>query len=215
MEARKITIVSTKTQKKSVIMSEAETLKDLKKDLDAANVDYTDMTFYEGTARVELMNDDSVLPKDVPYTNRTTGVTTITNELVFMLTNTNKKIKSGMTSRAEVYKQIKELNLQDICKEVYGKNFTQCPTKDLIELINEAKLYPVKSCTPTVVDNKMTNADRAARTAIHTLTECLYHAGVIEYDDLEDILNILSTIDKKEISSSYSDEEIKDMFKEI
>ena len=34
MEARKITVVSTKTQKKSVIMSGAETLGELKKDLE-------------------------------------------------------------------------------------------------------------------------------------------------------------------------------------
>ena len=49
MEARKITIVSTKTQKKSVIMSGAETLGELKNDLRNAGIDFEDMTFYEGT----------------------------------------------------------------------------------------------------------------------------------------------------------------------
>ena len=48
MEARKITIVSTKNQEKSVIMSSATTLGELKRDLDSANIDYQDMVFYEG-----------------------------------------------------------------------------------------------------------------------------------------------------------------------
>lgn len=90
MEARKITIVSTKTQKKSVIMSAATTLAELKTDLRQNGIDYTGMTFYEGTSKTELKNDASVLPHDVPYK----GI--LTNELVFMLTNTNKKIRSGI-----------------------------------------------------------------------------------------------------------------------
>ena len=45
MEVRKITVVSTKTQKKSVIMSGAETLGELKKDFREAGIDYEGMTF--------------------------------------------------------------------------------------------------------------------------------------------------------------------------
>ena len=99
MDARKITVVQTKNQKKSVIMSAATTLAELKSDLRANGIDYDGMTFFEGTSKVELKNDASVLPHDVPYKG------TVTNELVFMLTNTNKKIRSGaaIMSRAEAY----------------------------------------------------------------------------------------------------------------
>ena len=90
MEARKITVVSTRNQKKSVIMSAATTLAELKADLRQNGIDYEGMTFYEGTSKIELKDDNSVLPHDVPYKGQTT------NELVFMLTNTNKKIKSGI-----------------------------------------------------------------------------------------------------------------------
>lgn len=89
MENRKITIVSTRTQKKSVIMSAATTLAELKSDLRANGIDYEDMTFYEGLSKVELKDDASILPHDVPYKDK------VTNELVFMLTTANKKIKSG------------------------------------------------------------------------------------------------------------------------
>ena len=96
MESRKITIVSTKTQKKSVIMSEAETLRELKHDLDNAGIDYSDMTFYEGTSKTELKTDDSVLPKDVPYTNRTTGETVNTNEPAIPLLPLEKDLGSAL-----------------------------------------------------------------------------------------------------------------------
>ena len=131
MEARKITVVQTKNQKKSVIMSAATTLAELKSDLRANGIDYDGMTFFEGTSKVELKNDASVLPHDVPYKG------TITNELVFMLTNTNKKIRSGAVamSRAEAYNAIKSMGLQDACVKKFGKNFTMCKTADLIALI--------------------------------------------------------------------------------
>lgn len=90
MESRKITIVETKNQRKSTIMSAATTLAELKNDLRANGIDYSGMTFFEGISKVELKNDASVLPHDVPYKG------TITNELVFMLTSTNKKIRSGI-----------------------------------------------------------------------------------------------------------------------
>lgn len=135
MEARKITVVQTKNQKKSVIMSAATTLAELKNDLRANNIDYDGMTFFEGTSKVELKNDASVLPHDVPYKG------TITNELVFMLTNTNKKIRSGATnmSRMEAYNAIKSMGLQNACVEKFGKNFTMCKTADLIALVEENK----------------------------------------------------------------------------
>ena len=102
MQSRKITVVQTKNQKKSVIMSAATTLAELKNDLRANGIDYDGMTFFEGTSKIELKNDASVLPHDVPYKG------TVTNELVFMLTNTNKKIRSGAAtmSRAEAYSTI-------------------------------------------------------------------------------------------------------------
>lgn len=146
MEARKITVVQTKNQKKSVIMSAAMTLAELKSDLRANGIDYDDMTFFEGTSKVELKNDASVLPHDVPYKG------TITNELVFMLTNTNKKIKSGADamSRAEAYSAIKSMGLQDACVKKFGKNFTMCKTTDLITLIqSNGASKPTPKAVPT------------------------------------------------------------------
>ena len=236
MEARKITVVQTKNQKKSVIMSAATTLAELKSDLRANGIDYEDMTFFEGTSKVELKNDASVLPHDVPYKG------TITNELVFMLTNANKKIRSGATnmSRMEAYNAIKSMGLQDACVKKFGKNFTMCKTADLIALIQsngaskpapatpkaEAKKEekmetPVN--TPVVpISNGSVCVDVVARAAISKLVEILEDNGTIEDYEKEEVLGILggkvavsaasSEEYKPKSASPYSDDEIDDMF---
>ena len=241
MEARKIVVVQTKNQKKSVIMSAATTLAELKSDLRANGIDYDGMTFFEGTSKIELKNDASVLPHDVPYKG------TITNELVFMLTNTNKKIRSGATnmSRMEAYNAIKSMGLQNACVKKFGKNFTMCKTIDLIALIQSngaAKPVPVapkaeakkeekvetpvntpEASTPVApASNGGECVDSVARAAISKLVEILEDNGTIKYYEEEEVLGILegevavsaapSEGYKPKSASPYSDDEIDDMF---
>lgn len=228
MEARKITVVQTKNQKKSVIMSVATTLAELKSDLRANGIDYDGMTFFEGTSKVELKNDASVLPHDVPYKG------TITNELVFMLTNTNKKIRSGAVamSRAEAYNAIKSMGLQDACVKKFGKNFTMCKTTDLIALIQsngaskptpkaEAKAETKKEeKVEAPASNGGECVDTVARATISKLVEILEDNGTIEDYEKEKVLDILggevavapSEEYKPKSASPYSDDEIDDMF---
>lgn len=229
MEARKITVVQTKNQKKSVIMSAATTLAELKSDLRANGIDYDGMTFFEGTSKVELKNDASVLPHDVPYKG------TVTNELVFMLTNTNKKIRSGATnmSRMEAYNAIKSMGLQNACVKKFGKNFTMCKTIDLIALIQsngDAEPAPVAPKAEAKAEAKVEApasnggecVDTVARAAISKLVEILEDNGTIEDYEKEEVFDILggkvavsaepSEEYKPKSASPYSDDEIDDMF---
>ena len=229
METRKITVVQTKNQKKSVIMSAATTLAELKSDLRANGIDYDGMTFFEGTSKVELKNDASVLPHDVPYKG------TVTNELVFMLTNTNKKIRSGASnmSRMEAYNAIKSMGLQDACVKKFGKNFTMCKTTDLIALVQSNSTSKPTPKTETKKEEKVkapvvpTNnggkcVDTVARAAIHRLVVILENNGTIEDYEKEEVLGILgsevavnvapSEEYKPKSASPYSDDEIDDMF---
>ena len=225
MDARKITIVQTKSQKKSVITSAATTLAELKRDLRANGIDYDGMTFFEGTSKTELKTDASVLPHDVPYKGQ------VTNELVFMLTNTNKKIRSGATTmtRAEAYSAIKSMGLQDACIKKFGKNFTMCKTADLIALVNsskdsaEAKPKQGEVTTETQASVAPANndggcVDIAAR-AISKLVDILEDNGTIEECEKNEVLGILggavevpSDDYKPKSASPYSDDEIDDMF---
>ena len=238
MEARKIVVVQTKNQKKSVIMSAATTLAELKSDLRANGIDYDGMTFFEGTSKVELKNGASVLPHDVPYK----GI--VTNELVFMLTNTNKKIRSGATnmSRMEAYNAIKSMGLQDACVKKFGKNFTMCKTADLIALIQSNSTSKPTPKTETKKEEKVETpvntpeasapvapaskggecVDTVARAAISKLVEILEDNGTIEDYEKEEVLGILggkvavsaepSEEYKPKSASPYSDDEIDDMF---
>ena len=227
MEARKITIVSTRNQKKSIIMSAATTLAELKADLRQNGIDYDGMTFYEGTSKVELKDDASVLPHDVPYTGQ------LTNELVFMLTNTNKKIRSGADmSRADAYAAIKAKGLQGECVKRFGKNFTMCKTADLVALINEKSVSKTALSTPTkeekVAETKRRESkkqantaecvDTKARAALSRLLTILTDNDVLDDDEAEEIEDILddkaTTSDdcRPSSESSYSDDEIDRMF---
>lgn len=212
MQSRKITVIQTKNQKKSVIMSAATTLAELKSDLIANGIDYNGMTFFEGTSKVELKNDASVLPHDVPYKG------TVTNELVFMLTNTNKKIRSGAVSRMKAYDEIKRRGLQDACLKKFGKNFTMCKTADLIALVQSngaSKPAPVAPAS-----NGGECVDTVARAAISKLVEILEDNGTIEDYEKEKVLDILEGAVKvapfeeyePKPASPYSDDEINDMF---
>ena len=236
METRKITIVSTRSQKKSVIMSAATTLAELKADLRQSGIDYDGMTFYEGTSKVELKDDTSVLPHDVPYKGQTT------NELVFMLTNTNKKIRSGAEmSRADAYAAIKANGLQNECVKRFGKNFTMCKTADLIALVNEksaSKPAPAASVEAPVEKAPVKKeevakgkkeekqvattecVDTKVRAALSKLVTLLGDNGTLEDEEVGEIENILGgkvevnvSEDYKPASASpYSDDEIDRMF---
>lgn len=131
MEVRKITVYSTKNQERKTILSNAVTLGELKRDLISAGIDYTDMSFFEGISRTELRDDNSILPHDLVYKGQRT------NELVFMLTNTNKKIKSGLGLREDLYRMIKECGLEDECQKRFHRFYTQCKNSELISLIEE------------------------------------------------------------------------------
>lgn len=220
METRKITVVSTKNQRKSVINSAATTLGQLKSDLNAAGIDYSGMTFYEGTAKVELKTDESVLPSNVPYKGQ------ITNELVIMLTNTNKKINSGADlSRTEAYAKIKELGLQSACIVAYGKNFTMCKTTDLNSLIalestgsttTKVEEKPKESTkeTSTLTGDKgqakpetpvavapVEVVDTKARKAIKALLESLYGEDTIDENTYDEVIAILEEETGEDVKS--------------
>lgn len=130
METRKITIIDNKNQSQKVIAdSQATTLGELKSEMRARGISYEGCTFYCGQMRAELKDDAAPLPATVMY--RGQEVT----DLTFLLTAPEKKIKSGAMSRAEAYSKIKSMGLGELCKEKYGKNFTQCSTSDLIAVI--------------------------------------------------------------------------------
>ena len=226
MEKRKITVIPTKTHKTQVIESAATTLAELKTDLTKAGIDYTDCTFFEGLTKIELKNDAAILPHDVPYKGTTT------NNLVFMITNASKKIRSGAKlDRKAIIEEIKAKNLTEVVKKTYGKNYTNCKTEDLEKILSmnntpTLKEVPAKKEVPnepamktTDLSNYVTKAE--LREVIESLLKEMEDAEVDYIEDV-DIDNIAiigkvssSNFEEEKSDSPYSSNELDDMFKDM
>lgn len=157
MEARKILFILSNSSNQKSIMSEAETLGALKADMRRAGINYDGMTFYEGRTRTELKDDASVLPVNVPVPAKGTNPATTTNDLVFMLTTANKKIKSGALSpeRKNVLDEIKAKGLGAAVTAKFGKNATQCKTPDLLAFLAEQSKPASQVATKAPEANKV------------------------------------------------------------
>ena len=226
MEKRKITVIPTKTHKTQVIESAATTLAELKADLTKAGIDYTDCTFFEGLTKIELKNDAAILPHDVPYKGTTT------NNLVFMITNASKKIRSGAKlDRKAIIEEIKAKNLTEVVKKTYGKNYTNCKTEDLEKILSmnntpTLKEAPTKKEVPnesvmktTDLSNYVTKAE--LREVIESLLKEMEEVEVdyvedVDIDNIAIIGKISSSNSEEEKSDSpYSSNELYDMFKDM
>ena len=173
-------------------------------------IDYEGMTFFEGHMRAELKDDAAPLPTNIPYKGQ------VVNDLTFMLTAPEKKVKSGVMSRAEAYNEVKRLGLQDKCKQVYGKNFTQCGTADLIALIEKAGNKPVEAPVAEP-ENVSTEAPAQSSSgcnyakALTALVEDLYASDAIEEETYDKVTAILKGGTYK-APEKMSKKEIDDMF---
>lgn len=226
MEFRKVTIINNKTQSQKVIQaSAATTLGELKREMREAGIEYEGMTFFEGHLRAELKDDASILPTNIPYKGQ------VVNDLTFLLTAPEKKIKSGAMSRAEAYNAIKARGLQDKCVKRFGKNFTMCKTQDLIDLLGEgsAKAAPVKEEKKEVVKEKSAKKEVAKESvkeekpevtatsegnvagALEVLLEDLYGSDVIEEGTYDRAMAVLKGTTYK-APEGMSKEEINQMF---
>lgn len=223
METRKVTIINSKTQSQKIIQdSKATTLGELKQEMRERGIDYTGMTFFEGHMRAELKDDAAPLPTNIPYKGQ------VVNDLTFMLTAPEKKIKSGAMSRVEAYTEIKKRGLQGTCVDKFGKNFTQCTTADLISLIesNTVKAVAPKAEKPKVVKPievapaKKEEASVAPETsatgcncskALTILTKALYENDTIEEETYDAVMATLNggtysapeKMSKKEIDEMF------------
>ena len=197
MEARTITIISESGNGHKTIQSSAETLGELKRDLAQNGIDYEGKTFREDLSRTELVDDASVLPRDLEWKGART------NNLVFTLTTANKKIRSGAMSRAEAYTIVKNSGLQDAVKAKFGKNFTQVGTADLEAFLSEK----APKAAPEAPKSEKAKAKPEAGACplegkFNALVEVLVSNGTLEDYEAEEILG---TVVKEAPKASKSD----------
>jgi hypothetical protein len=129
---RTVTVWESSKQKKTVFTSNAETLGELKSEMQAHDINLTNMSILEGVSHTQLLSDESVLPHDIPYKGERT------NNLMIYLTLQNKKVSSGI-DRKEIGAWIKENNLSDALFAEFHNNWTRVSTDNLIKFYNEHK----------------------------------------------------------------------------
>lgn len=209
MEARKITVLT--STNRVVLMSSAETLGELKVDMSAQGINCVDKVFMEGLTHTEFSRDDAVLPKDVKYHDE------VTNELVFMVTEPNQKIKSGVSAeRQYLYDKIKSLNMETIVKNLTGYNYQNLSTAKLKEIYSKSVTMETRTESPKEpisFEGKSANSKeyqdviRAAEASISALSNCISALNKIIANTVND------NSDKKCVKTSYQDTELENMFK--
>ena len=187
---REILIANTKTQTRTKLETEATTLRELKAAMDAANIDYSGMTFTEGISKTQLISDDTQLPQNVMYKGQPT------NNLVILLTNTKNKVASG-ASRAALYAAIKERNLQGEVLSRFGRNFTQVSTNDLQNILSEYSNRQAEPSKPAVTQKEapasystsepIGKAVKGMLDSVGVICQCLADKGIFGTIDLTEI----------------------------
>ena len=100
--------------------------------------------------------------------------------------------------RKEAYEQIKKLGLQEECKRLFGKNFTQCKTNELEDIINTKKAKikapakvkvkeEVKAETKIEVDDNTINIKESKR-PFDRLLNILKERHILLESDIKKIL---------------------------
>lgn len=205
MEPRKITVVDQGSSRTVVLNTAATTLGELKRDLEREGLDFSNKTFYEGISKTTLREDASLLPHDIPYKGN------ITNELIFGLSYTNKKITSGVLSRTEAYQMIKEGGLQAAFKNKTGKSHTNASTQELLDFLKSVKEdSEAPKCSSTEEMNVI-------KETILKLADVLYSRGFLSMSEMENIMEAFkpgfhaSEENKENSASPYSAEEIREL----
>jgi len=213
METRKHKVVDTRDNSVKEFESTATTLGELKQELLSLGITTDGMSIQEGYTRTELVDDASILPHDVNYH----GITT--NNLVFRLTRTNKKTELG-ADRKMLYTFIKENDLADAVKTVFGKNFTQVSSADLEKFVADHSIKVTQSAITQVTPD--VKGDNNILKAIAILADRFQSIGEEDiFDELEENTGIdfycyLSHLrepqdsDKKKETKEYS--ELNDLF---
>ena len=212
---RKITVLVESTQSKHVLQSNATTLGELKDELRDKNISFNpDDVFKEGMSKTVLTTDESILPSNIPWRGE------VTNDLIFMITAPQKKIKSGVMTRAEVYAEIKRLKLQDTISKKVGKNFTQCSTAILLTFIDEASKNSCETKTPAPAAKEKKVKSNPTPEVVESVTVCalkeliakMVNEGVLSEANANNILGVASGKSALPVEKEESYDELAEQF---
>lgn len=196
---RTITVYDQNTQEKTVIENvSVNTFGELKTLLREKGINLDGMDVREGISRVDLKSDSAVLPHDTPYRDGTT------NDLMILLTKTNKKVASGLMGRSEAVKFIRDNNLQEAVKESFdGKNYTNLSTEALVDFVEK------------YMGKKPKASNKNLEGALKCLVGILYDSAYLDEEERDLILGKLDAPSCEDDDKGFSQEEIYDAISQL
>ena len=90
--------------------------------------------------------------------------------------------------RKEAYEQIKKLGLQEECKKMYSKNFTQCKTSELEAVIKAFKVGVGTKVKTTKAASKTTIKIEEPKDSFSKLLDILMRRHLLLEADVNEIL---------------------------
>ena len=90
--------------------------------------------------------------------------------------------------RKEAYEQIKKLGLQEECKTLFGKNFTQCKTSELEVVIKTVKVGVGAKVKTTKAASKTTIKIGEPKGSFNKLLAILRKRHILLESDIKEIL---------------------------
>lgn len=213
METRKILVANSKTQQRYELQSAATTLGELKAEMREQNIDYSGMSFTEGFSKTQLLGDDYLLPTNVMHRGQ------VTNDLVILLTNTTKKIASGVENRTRVaaYELINSLgkDVKDEIRDAFGRNYTQVTTADLWTFLDEYDNEEDEEEYTT--EDIISEVNDALKTTLNTLNTALEALNAAQ-SAIQGCVQQLTALAPKSYQlggTEISDDEINDMLASV
>lgn len=206
---RKITIKDSFTNSRYVVEGDINTFGELKEAARAKGMSVEGKDWCEAITRTMPTDNASILPSNVTFKGN------ITNDLVFLVTNTNKKISLGALSRIECYQKIKELGLQTDIKNTLGVNsYTNASTEDLnvyLESVegevnevadNTEKEEDAPTVSPEIINGAMQHALTNYKNVLlglveditrlqHEVSEVLYKGSPYTDDEIDELCDSL------------------------
>ena len=90
--------------------------------------------------------------------------------------------------RKEAYEQIKKLGLQEECKTLFGKNFTQCKTNELEAVIKAAKVGVGAEVKATKATTEFAANTEEPNDSFYKLLAILRKRHILLESDIKEIL---------------------------
>ena len=129
-------------------------------------MEYQSLQLVFSRSKSILTSPESVLPTNIPWKGG------ITNELVFMISKAERKIKLGMKSRNEIVALIKSYGLLDEVKEETGKNYTNVSTVVLSEIVDKYELKAKAKAKDAHTPKSAPNVKMSSKKSVKSAPSC-------------------------------------------